>query len=91
MCPYLKRLGLLQRDKVPEPDGGQRDEGVVERVEERPALLRVVHQRAADRHEVGGDPGGDDEVELGGLGARAAPPGAALADQHRVELVHALA
>ena len=47
----MKRTSVLQRHEVAESDGGQRDEGVVDGVEEGPALLSVVHDRAARDHE----------------------------------------
>ena len=48
---HMKCPSILQRHEVAEADGGQGDEGVVDRVEEGPTLLRVVHDRAARDHE----------------------------------------
>ena len=53
--------------------------------------LQVIHEGAAVYDEARHDDGGDDELELGGLGAGVAPPFSEQADHDRVELVHTLA
>ena len=53
--------------------------------------LQVIHEGAAVYDEARHDDGGDDELELGGLGAGVAPPFPEQADHDRVELIHPLA
>ena len=53
--------------------------------------LQVIHECAAVYDEARHDDGGDDELELGGLGAGVAPPFPEQADHDRVELIHPLA
>lgn len=73
------------------PDGGERDEAVVDRVKVRPALVAGERGRAARDGQAREERHDEYEVDLGGLGALAAQRPLRLSDHHGRELVQLLA
>jgi len=57
MSTYMKSSSVLQSNEISEPDGGESDERIVNRIKEAPTFLTLVHDGSASYDESRSYPG----------------------------------